>query len=35
MKEDDLAMEQNANDPTQISFCQHADKPVKQKKEKG
>ncbi|XP_058590881.1 uncharacterized protein LOC131514658 isoform X3 [Neofelis nebulosa] len=35
MKEDDLAMEQNANDPAQISLCQHADKPVKQKKEKG
>ncbi|XP_077636167.1 uncharacterized protein LOC144244680 [Crocuta crocuta] len=35
MKEDDLSMEQNENDPAQISLCQHADKPVKQKKEKG
>nr|XP_025715055.1 LOW QUALITY PROTEIN: uncharacterized protein LOC112813981 [Callorhinus ursinus] len=35
MREDDLSMEQNENDLAQISRCQHADEPVKQKKEKG
>ncbi|XP_072594559.1 uncharacterized protein [Vulpes vulpes] len=34
-REDDHSMEQNENDLAQISLCQHADKPVKQKKEKG
>ncbi|CAD7678215.1 unnamed protein product [Nyctereutes procyonoides] len=35
MREDDHSVEQNENDLAQISLCQHADKPVKQKKEKG
>ncbi|XP_032264158.1 uncharacterized protein LOC116634725 [Phoca vitulina] len=35
MKEDDLSMEQNENYLAQISCCQRADEPIKQKKEKG
>nr|XP_023396195.1 uncharacterized protein CCDC162P [Loxodonta africana] len=35
MKEDDLSVEQNENDPVQISLSQHAGGPFKQKKETG
>lgn len=35
MREEDLSMEQNENDLAQISRCQHAGEPVKQKKETG
>lgn len=35
MKEDDLSVERDENDPAQISLSQCADEPVKQKKETG